>query len=66
MQKFFGDLQYKPLDVLPQTSDFMISNPRIAEDLVRGIIGKMSAKDHVAFWVEMLQLDTDRLPRTAG
>ena len=49
MEKFFGDLQYKPLDVLPQTPDFMTANPKIAEDLVRGIMGKIVAKDQLAF-----------------
>ena len=50
MRDFFHDLQNETLDVLPQTLDFMTSNPRIAEDLVRGIMGKISVKDQLNFW----------------
>lgn len=50
MHDFFHDLRNETPDVLPQTLDFMVSHPNIAEDLVRGIMGKMSVKDQLAFW----------------
>ena len=50
MHDYFHDLRNETLDVLPHTMNFMVFNPNIAEDLVRGIMEKMSIEDQLAFW----------------